>query len=97
MRLVDKIGGLDEAIASAAALAELEKYDVVEMRDKATPFERLLKNIASDAIVLAGLERQFAGNSSALGKIAGAAKAQVEFFDQFNDPNAAYARCLECE
>ena len=98
LRLVDKLGNIDDAIASAAALAELEDYDVVEMEEQRTPFEKILGNFSSKAIALTGLDEKVSKRrSTAMEKLIGQAEEQIEFFEQFNDPNAAYARCLACQ
>ena len=98
LRLVDKLGTLDDAIASAASKAGLEKYDVVDMMDRRTPFEMILGNLSSKAMVLTGMDKRHANiKNSAIGKLAGEVQEQAEFFGQFNDPNATYARCLACE
>ena len=96
-RLVDKIGGIDQAIAAAAERAGLEKYDVVELVDKKTPFERLISGMSSKVMAMTGLGEERSRRASALGKLVRNAEEQVEFFSEFNDPNAAYARCLACE
>ena len=97
LRLVDSLGTVDDAIKAAARLADLEKYDVVEMTEQQTPFEKILANLSAQAVVMIGRDdaAQFAG--SPIGRLAKAAEDQLRFFEQFNDPNAAYARCLACE
>jgi len=98
LRLVDQIGGIDESIEAAARLAELEDYDVVEMTEKKTPFEKLLAGLSVDAMNVLGVDDERPmHNNSAVAKIAREIEAQVKFFSEFNDPNAAYARCLACE
>ena len=98
LRLVDKLGDIDDAIASAAALAKLDEYDVVEMEEQQTPFEKILGNLSSETLAMTGLDEKFRKRRvSAIEKIIGQAEQQIEFFEQFNDPNAAYARCLACE
>ena len=98
LRLVDKLGDIDDAIASAAALAKLEEYDVVEMEEQQTPFEKILGNLSSETMAITGLDDKIRSRrASAIEKLIGQAEQQIEFFEQFNDPNAAYARCLACE
>lgn len=98
LKLVDNIGGFDEAVAAAARLAKLEKYDVVEMTEKKTPFEQFMAGLSAKAVVSLGLgQGQALQNSPALAKVIGNVEKQLEFFEEFNDPNAAYARCLACE
>lgn len=98
LRLVDKLGSFDEAIAAAAERAGLEEFDVVRMKEEQTPFERFFGIMSTQVRAMTGAEN-IGGfrNDTAVGKIAAEAKRQVEFFEQFNDPNAAYARCLACE
>jgi len=98
LRLVDKLGGLDDAIASAAAMAELEKYDVVDMEEKRTPFEMILGNMSSEVLAATGLDDKVRDRrKGAVQKLIERADEQLGFFEEFNDPNAAYARCLACE
>lgn len=97
LRLVDKLGGFDDAVASAAELAGLEEYDLVEMQEKLTPFERILGNMSTDVMAFVGADQKRVKKQSVLGKLAREAEKQIEFIGQFNDPNAAYARCLACE
>ncbi|NOX83526.1 MAG: signal peptide peptidase SppA [Alphaproteobacteria bacterium] len=97
LRLVDKLGNLDDAIASAAKMAELEKYDVVDMIEKKTPFERILGNMSSQILAASGREDKIRNRQGAVQKLMAKADEQLAFFEEFNDPNAAYARCLACE
>jgi protease IV len=98
LRLVDKLGNLDDAIASVAKMAELEKYDVVDMIDKKTPFERILGNMSSQILAASGREDKIRNRrQGAVKTLIAKADEQLAFFEEFNDPNAAYARCLACE
>ena len=97
LRLVDKIGNFDSAIARAAELAELEKYDVVEMTDKKTPFEQFISSISAQALEKSGLTHSASlRRKTLLQKVVNEFEKQLEFFNDFNDPNAVYARCLNC-
>ena len=42
--LVDEIGGLEDAIAYAAEMAELSDYDILELPEKSDPFEKFMKD-----------------------------------------------------
>jgi protease-4 len=96
LRLVDKLGTYDDAIAAAAALAKLDKYDVVDMKERRTTFEMFMRNLSSDVLAKAGYgePKRPAG---LVAKLVKAADDQAKFFEEFNDPNAAYARCITCE
>jgi protease-4 len=98
LKLVDKLGGLEEAVKAAAARANLEKYDVVEIIDKTTPFERIFGGMSGRIMKLLGVgadDAKLAGG--ALDKAIAQAKAQIAFFESFNDPSGLYARCLACD
>jgi len=98
LKLVDNLGDIDDAIAAAAARANLEKYDTVRMIESVSPFEKLLGNLSVRAMKAAGFDMQSArAGQSGLRKLIAQAEKQVQFFDQFNDPNAVYARCLNCQ
>lgn len=98
LRLVDKLGDIDDAVAAAAALANLEDYDVVDMTEKRTPFEVFFGGSAMKVMAMTGLDKTIrAQSNSPAGKLVKQAEEQFEFFSEFNDPNAAYARCLACE
>jgi protease-4 len=95
--LVDQLGGLEEAIASAAKLAALEEGYAVKFIEKEASFtDQLLTELLTQATALAGplgvterpvgIEKQmidaFAEHRAMLG--------------QFSDPRGVYAHCL-CE
>jgi protease-4 len=96
LQLVDKLGSFDDAIKAAAALAKLEKYDVVDMKERKTTFEMFLSNLSETTVAKFGGGKQYAAHG-AVAQLVRAAEAQVKFFSEFNDPNAAYARCMTCE
>lgn len=92
--LVDKLGTFDEAVVSAAALAEMDDYDVVYWEDP----------IPWDVKLLSRLMERNAG----IGKIlmtqtttpqdilmAGIMES-LTIYSQLNDPNHAYVLCLLC-
>ncbi len=98
LKLVDNLGSFDDAVAAAARLAKLEKYDRVEMYEEVNPFEKLFSTSAANAMKAVGLDETYARKrQSALRKLVASAEEKVEFFSEFNDPNAAYARCLGCD
>lgn len=98
LRLVDKLGDFDDAIAAAASLAGLEEYDVVEMTDRRTPFEMFFGGMGAKVMAMTGFDKKLRMHqNSPAGRLLAQAEQQLEFFSQFNDPNAAYARCLACQ
>jgi len=94
--LVDKLGNLDDAVKSAAALAELEdyetKYIVRTLSDKELFWQNLLQGTAS---VFSGLDIE--PKTSAFQEIFSKVDADLKQFTQLNDPLATYAMCIECQ
>lgn len=94
--LVDKLGNLQDAIESAAALAELEDYDtkyiVKTLSDKELFWQSLLTGAAS---VFSGLDIE--PKTSAFQEILAKVDADLKQFTQLNDPLATYAMCVECQ
>lgn len=96
LKLVDKLGSYDDAIAATAKLAKLEKYDVVDMKEHRTTFEMFLSNLSESLVAKFGGAKA-RHTEGAVAQIIRAAEQQAVFFSEFNDPNAAYARCITCE
>jgi protease-4 len=98
--LVDQLGGLDQAIESAAKRAKLEKGYRVWYVEKEKSFrERLVSMLAAqavDAAVAAGWDSEPSPSASAL-SVAGRLRdlqADVERLGRWNDPRGVYAHCL---
>jgi protease-4 len=94
--LIDKFGGLEPAVESAAKLAKLEKYDLVVIEQPLTARELLVKRLSRLIGILVsgasslreeGVLRTF---GSALND------GEIEAVLQAGDPGRAYALCLEC-
>lgn len=94
--LVDRLGSLDEAIASAAQKAGLEKYTVEYLQQPLTRRERLLKQFNE---LFSGLVR------TAIAKVAPHPPALLKLVSEsfwndimkFNDPRGIYAYCMNCQ
>jgi len=94
--LVDRLGSLEEAIASAAQRAGLEKYSVDYLQQPLTRRERLLKQFNE---FFSELIR------AAIAKVAPAPPAVLKLvsesfwvdFINFNDPKGIYAYCMNCQ
>jgi protease-4 len=94
--LIDKFGGLEPAVESAAKLAKLEKYDLVVIEQPLTSRERLVKRLSR----LIGILVSGAGSLRAEKVLhtLGAAlnDREIEAVLQIGDPGRAFALCLEC-
>ncbi|WP_088655660.1 signal peptide peptidase SppA [Geofilum rhodophaeum] len=49
LKLVDKLGGINEALATAAGMAELEDYRVVELPEVLDPFQQIMQSLSEGA------------------------------------------------
>lgn len=94
--LVDKLGYLDDAVKSAAELAQLENYDITYIAADLSSTEMFWQKMFGKASVIVG-KATFAQSDS---KLVGLVKQLVKEFDavaKFNDPKGVYAHCLACE
>ena len=94
--LIDKLGGLAEAVKSAARLAKLDSYNVVYVEKPVTARERLLRKIRRMVI-------RPAAESIRRLEISGIPRILSRLHDrerdaifQLNDPGHVYALCLSC-
>jgi protease-4 len=82
--LIDEVGGLPEAIKSAAALAKLSDYAVVDRPVARTFFEELMDRLANKGTPLAT-------RKGAAGEIRREINQQLHVLESFNDPAGIYA------
>jgi protease-4 len=93
--LVDEIGGLEEAVAYAAKMAELEVFKQVYIERELTDDEKMWANLLSNASsVVSGLNIHY--TPSPLMTLTKKVEEQTTFFTQLNDPQATYVLCSEC-
>lgn len=97
LKLVDNLGDIDDAVAAAARLANLTEYDRVNVREEISPFSIFFGQASAKAMAALGVDRARAEASrSIVHKVMAAVRKEAAFFEEFNDPNALYARCLSC-
>jgi protease-4 len=92
--LVDKLGSLEDAIASAAELAGMSDYEVDYVEMPLSPREMLMKQLAKRVGGI-GLLRD-APLSSALGRWLAPVQQAAEELSILQDPRDLYLRCLDC-
>ncbi|MEM9168527.1 MAG: signal peptide peptidase SppA [Pseudomonadota bacterium] len=98
LKLVDNLGSYDDAIAAAARLAKIETYDTVDMVEEVNPLEKFFSSMSSRALKMAGFDKAEARrHQSALRKLIAGVEREAAFFNEFNDPNGTYARCIACD
>ena len=94
--LVDKLGNLDQAIASAATMAGLIDYDTTYITQQLTPSQQFFKDLFNSEVwqsVTDGKANQ-APLRSSTDILLHQLQAGVEQLQQMNDPQNMYAHCL---
>ena len=93
--LVDELGYLDDAIAAAARLANLEDYTVETIQKPAKGFDKIIQELLGVAQTTLGYEPE-PQPTSKLKSVIGMVFNQTSQWLEFNDPNHVYIYCLEC-
>ena len=101
--LVDRIGGLDDAIAAAATRAGLEEgtYGRRYLEPEETLLQRMAGEVATGAVRIAdwaGLGSVLTSSGNHAGRVAQKVLArldrELQFVSHFNDPRGLYFQCL---
>nr|WP_235015514.1 S49 family peptidase [Oceanicoccus sp. KOV_DT_Chl] len=95
--LVDHLGGLQQAVESAAALAKLESYKKYLIQIPLTPQEQFLKELSGE--VAWYFPASTAARSGILGQLQQwlkPLKSNFEFISHMNDPQGVYLHCGFC-
>ncbi len=95
--LVDELGGLDQAIESAAALAGLDQYDTKTVKQPLSPQEQLVNQLLGGGAMSYWLD-DAARHSvmSQLGRWLAPFREQLDYLGQMNDPRGMYLHCTVC-
>jgi protease-4 len=94
--LIDRLGGLEEAIAAAAELADLdaEAYGLKYYEKVLTPAEQLTLQFLSSAARI-GLDlKGLVNRPSSMERVAGVVADALSPMLRFNDPKGMYAHCF---
>jgi len=92
--LIDRVGSLEEAIASAAALAGMEDYEVEYVQEPLSPRDLFMKQLANRVGSLGLVERSPVG--SALSTLLQPVRKAAEELAMLQDPRSLYMRCVTC-
>jgi protease-4 len=93
--LVDGIGNLQDAVGSAAELANLNDYEVVYVKQPLTAREEMIRRLNR---FLAGIFNDIQGNSrSRAVRMVQQFGIDLEPIMELNDPKGLYAYCLTCD
>lgn len=87
--LVDELGSLDDAVASAAKLAGLEHYRRRLIEPPLSPREALLRQLTSHV-------NTWLTNTPIRSLIANRTHDTLQLLSTFDDPNGLYVRCMAC-
>ncbi|MBQ61486.1 MAG: signal peptide peptidase SppA [Gammaproteobacteria bacterium] len=91
--LVDAIGSLDDAIQSAALLADLQVYNVVYLEKELSPKDRLLQQILSSSLKMV---RAATGGFSSHWQMLGEVPREISDLLHVGRSPAIYLQCLHC-
>ncbi len=96
--LVDNLGNLDQAISSAASLAQLDDYEEEYIEMKLTTSEQLLKDIIENISFDFMIKEKPVSNASnySLSSLYQLIQSELNQLIKLNDPNGMYTQCLEC-
>ena len=94
--LVDELGGLDDAVAAAAASAGLEEgsYGTHVVEEPLSPGEQMLVDFLGASKRLGVNPGLFVSKPDVIERVAAELEAMVDPLLRFNDPKGVYAHCL---
>jgi protease-4 len=94
--LIDEIGEMDAAIASAAELAELEsgQYGTKHFEKELSPGEHLLLDLLGGAKWLGFSPEGFSAKQSSIKRVANILEEAISPLLNLNDPKGVYAHCF---
>lgn len=97
--LVDKLGDLDDAIESAAKLANVSDYEVRFVKRELNPTEQMLREILQNAEATGDTVKVQALTAQAnplIQAVSSQVREAYKLLTDYNDPNHAYLHCM-CE
>ena len=98
LNLIDELGYLNDAIESAAKIAKLDSYDLLEIRQNLTPAQEFMQRLADVRIIQEitprGLLHNLTPNS--LQQALAPLLSPFQQIDAMNDPRAIYLQCTSC-
>ncbi len=94
--LIDKLGRLDAAAASAAKRAGLDTYEIIYVERPLTAGEKFVQQLNEKVYSFSKDITAFLDVSPVSGPYRAVRKDMVQL-SQMNDPQAIYARCMTCD
>ncbi len=93
--LVDELGELEDAISSAAELANLDSYQVLTIEKQPSSTDIFMKNLLGNVSIL--LPRQQPDTLGPLQQFYLKIKSDYQLLNALNDPQGSYTLCLSCQ
>ncbi|NQY33360.1 MAG: signal peptide peptidase SppA [Alteromonadaceae bacterium] len=93
--LVDELGDLSDAIATAAELAGLSEYDTLLIEKKRSSRDKFLRSLFGQAASLIIDPSEV--NAGPIENIIAKLQSELKNINQLNDPQGVYSFCLACE
>jgi len=93
--LVDAIGNLQDAVESAAGMADLKDYDVVYVTQPLTAREKLIQRL--NQFLTGVINRQWGRAAQPAVRMYQKFGSEFEQVMKLNDPKGVYAYCLICD
>ncbi|MBV1906853.1 MAG: signal peptide peptidase SppA [Pseudomonadales bacterium] len=95
--LVDKLGNVEEAVASAAELAQITEYEIQYLEKVLTPKEKLINEIAENLAVYSPRPNTAVSQDNSVGmKILNPLLRAIGILNKLDDPIHTYALCEMC-
>ncbi len=94
--LVDELGGLDDAIAAAAELAEIgdEDFGIKSIDQELSPTEQMLIDLLGGVATMGVDVSGWAGQRSVVDDIKSSVVEKTSTLLRFNDPKGVYSHCF---
>lgn len=91
--LIDQLGNFNDAVITAAKLANLQSYSIKLIEKTLTPMEQFYRDVLNVTISSLGIEP---AKPTIINKLFGEIETRFEIFNEFDDPQNAYLYCMEC-
>ncbi|WP_394243261.1 signal peptide peptidase SppA [Vibrio astriarenae] len=93
--LVDAMGDFDDALATAALLADIEEYNVYWVEEPLSPLQQFVQEMFNQ-VSIAAFEHFNISLPAAITPMAKQIAQDSNLLNSFNDPKGHYALCLNC-
>ncbi|MDK1024741.1 MAG: signal peptide peptidase SppA [Gammaproteobacteria bacterium] len=94
--LVDALGNLDDAIAAAAELADVEDYATIYFRNQLSPRERIMRQLMDVSVGFIAKNIQ-SPELRLIRQLTGHLAESIRELTRLNDPHGIYLQCLQCK